>query len=499
MRLIIKAHKYIRKWRAKNGKWQYEYARPAAGKGPRTVVPVPVEATPTKSDKAVSKLSVAKKVIEKYDLYNEPEEIAEWMDKAYPKVSASDIDSMIEAGMDEAEDKGFDGEFVFSRAIGYDEPLITAVLNQQTWDLVYDLANKGSERAGKRDDDYKIYPEDADEYMDTIIAEGLGNGFYSDIDDFENWIPTKAEMENLEYFWTPADLVFHAVRNKMSFKEVSQYIKDLNAAASDEILEDIDMPAYSDDLSRLYNTPDPGSVDAQHAITAGSIVGGKALGGGVNTSYKVQVQNGDYIEGVFKPGAYERDTITIHPEVPNGTQYIREVAAYVIDQAVGIGMVPPTTIKEIDGKVGSVQQYVDDASIAVSYFNYEIAGGIRGLDSEQVAKAALLDYLLESMDRHGENWMVDNDGDIYMIDNGFSLPSRDANIWNKSPFLSRFDNDLSQIVAELPLDVVNTLASIDNDGITEEIETMGIDDKAASRFSYRLGNASLMAKEVVNG
>ncbi len=138
-------------------------------------------------------------------------------------------------------------------------------------------------------------------------------------------------------------------------------------------------------------------------------------GDNVNDVERVRLASGE--EVVFKPKAGEIDDA--REGVPDDTFYKREAAASLVADILGFGdLVPQTTIRKVDGRIGSAQQYVPDAIPA------EETDDPRGYGSPQAsARAAVFDYIIGQMDRHSGNWLVTPDWKIVLIDNGFSFPT----------------------------------------------------------------------------
>jgi SPP1 gp7 family putative phage head morphogenesis protein len=141
------------------------------------------------------------------------------------------------------------------------------------------------------------------------------------------------------------------------------------------------------------------------------------LGGGVNET--VILEND--IKGVFKPVDGERSALRSHIEA--GTYYKREVAASIIDEEIGLGLVPTTIVKEYGGQTGSFQRFVDGFTVAYKQPNFEFAM----VPAEKREGMFLFDLLLWNTDRHGGNYMVKmlsrKKAEVRLIDHGLTLPS----------------------------------------------------------------------------
>lgn len=124
----------------------------------------------------------------------------------------------------------------------------------------------------------------------------------------------------------------------------------------------------------------------------------KELGGGINETIFVELK--DDGAGVFKPDS-------------NPSYYSNERAAYLVDRFLNFGLVPPTTIRTIDGRVGSFQQFIADAQLGM-----EVEGG--KLSKDDRIKLNIFDLIISNRDRHGANYLI-KDGKIVAIDHGYSF------------------------------------------------------------------------------
>lgn len=82
----------------------------------------------------------------------------------------------------------------------------------------------------------------------------------------------------------------------------------------------------------------------------------RQLGGGVNITTYIKLR--DNGAGVFKPKNGENKSYDT-----SGSFFKRERASYLVDKFLGFNLVPPTVIREIDGQIGSVQEFIPDTDI----------------------------------------------------------------------------------------------------------------------------------------
>lgn len=132
---------------------------------------------------------------------------------------------------------------------------------------------------------------------------------------------------------------------------------------------------------------------------------GELLGGCIGDARFVKIR--DDGGGVFKPH-------TDYEGLSQKTEFInRERAAYLISRFLGFDFVPPTVIKTVNGKEGSLQEFVEDAQVGQEVRYEEI-------DRYERAKLEIFDGLIFNRDRHEGNYLL-KDGKIFAIDHGFSL------------------------------------------------------------------------------
>src|SRR3989304_10417848 len=129
------------------------------------------------------------------------------------------------------------------------------------------------------------------------------------------------------------------------------------------------------------------------------------------SSRPVFVEFKDDGAGIFKLSSREE-------KLEHVGNYKKERAAYLADRFLGFGLVPPTVIREIEGEIGSVQEFVPDAKTAAETLEHE-----KQAVASEMFKVWILDYLIFNTDRHGYNWLIRNQK-IHAIDNGMSFGVR---------------------------------------------------------------------------
>jgi hypothetical protein len=137
---------------------------------------------------------------------------------------------------------------------------------------------------------------------------------------------------------------------------------------------------------------------------------------GSNYTFLVDVTHaGETIPAVYKPSRGEQPLW----DFEENTLALREVAAYIVSEALGFGLVPYTTFRE-DGPYGpgSLQQYIEfDPNH--HYFNFTDE------EKEQLQPVALFDLLCNNADRKGSHVLFDSDRKLWAIDHGLCFHTED--------------------------------------------------------------------------
>jgi hypothetical protein len=105
--------------------------------------------------------------------------------------------------------------------------------------------------------------------------------------------------------------------------------------------------------------------------------------------------------------------------IPRYSFYRREWLAGLIARALETDVVPPTTIRQTERGIASVQEFIDGKT------PMELPGDQwrSAATADSIEDIAALDQLLFSSDRHFGNLIIDGEGRAKAIDNGLSLTS----------------------------------------------------------------------------
>lgn len=105
-------------------------------------------------------------------------------------------------------------------------------------------------------------------------------------------------------------------------------------------------------------------------------------------------------------------------DFPRGTLCQREAAAFVLNDALGWQLVPPTILRDGPYGIGSVQLYIDSDD-AAHLFTMQKEGGFEW----QIERLAAFDYVINNADRKSGHCLKGTDGRLWAIDHGICFHS----------------------------------------------------------------------------
>jgi uncharacterized repeat protein (TIGR03843 family) len=113
-------------------------------------------------------------------------------------------------------------------------------------------------------------------------------------------------------------------------------------------------------------------------------------------------------------------------DFPDGTLYKRELAAYLVSQALNWNVIPPTIIREGPYGIGMLQWFIKtDRMRDYSGFMDKYAVDLK--------RAAVFDWLVNNADRKLGHCLIDLDGRLWLIDHGLTFntePKLRTVIWD---------------------------------------------------------------------
>jgi hypothetical protein len=166
------------------------------------------------------------------------------------------------------------------------------------------------------------------------------------------------------------------------------------------------------------------------------------LGTGVTRPKKATLAAGGPIAAMtWKP---------VKPGVYNGYResYKHEIAAYELDKLLGLGMIPPTVERTIDGEMGAAVMWAAPSK------SFKDLGGVPGQNKvpgppaaqigawmRQLTRAKMFDNLIGNIDPNLGNWLVDPEWNLILIDHTraftttnslyHQMSAVDMELWNK--------------------------------------------------------------------
>ena len=183
----------------------------------------------------------------------------------------------------------------------------------------------------------------------------------------------------------------------------------------------------------------------QQALTQGKLELKGQFMLGSNYTFLVNVQhNGKELQAVYKPSKGEQPLW----DFPDSTLAHREVAAYLVSEALDWHFVPYTALRE-DGPYGpgSIQQFIEyDPNY--HYFNFSEE------DKARLEPVMLFDLLCNNADRKGSHVIFEEETEVmWLIDHGLCFHEEDklrTVIWDYAG--QPIPVDLLKALAHLPSD-----------------------------------------------
>jgi hypothetical protein len=171
-------------------------------------------------------------------------------------------------------------------------------------------------------------------------------------------------------------------------------------------------PALAVDVERAVRLLSQGRVALVGRILASS-----------NAIFLATVEDEDLRAlAIYKPRRGERPLW----DFPRDSLCLREVAAYVVSQALDWPLIPPTVLRDGPYGPGALQLYID-ADPQANYFT------LRDGRLPDLLPVALFDVLVNNADRKGGHLLLDRQGRVWAIDNALTFntePTLRTVIWD---------------------------------------------------------------------
>lgn len=150
------------------------------------------------------------------------------------------------------------------------------------------------------------------------------------------------------------------------------------------------------------------------------VVAVEDVGEGITEPKRVTLRRGDRTcRAIFKDIDVESNELALTNRFEMGfsDKYVYEIAAYRLDRLLDIGLVPVTVAREIEGREGSLQLWIEDATTLESAAERNLPIGDERLLLERLMSMYVLDQLIANVDRNFGNVLVRPERDeLYLID-----------------------------------------------------------------------------------
>ncbi len=158
----------------------------------------------------------------------------------------------------------------------------------------------------------------------------------------------------------------------------------------------------------------PDLANALDVLREAAVEEAALLAAGSNYVYLLRLRHVNAGEGyaVYKPQRGEAPL----SDFPDGTLFQREVASYVVSEALGWQLVPPTISRAdgLEGGIGVLQLFIEHDP-SRNFFTLR-----EGREAE-MQRIALYDWLTNNADRKGGHCLLARDGRIWCIDQGLTF------------------------------------------------------------------------------
>lgn len=191
---------------------------------------------------------------------------------------------------------------------------------------------------------------------------------------------------------------------------------------------------------------------AEDFLLKARVVSTRPIGEGVTRPLRVTLDlNGVPGQGIFKSIDERKSGVTTladgSSEVEFQDSWQTEIAGYLLDRMIGLGMVPATVKRRVEGKVGSIQWFVPDMIPESERLEKKLTPPNMDDWNEQVFKVRLFDELIANADRHLKNIQVSSDFNIRLIDH--SRTFRIHRTLKDPNTLQKFSRSLLDSIAKL--------------------------------------------------
>ena len=161
--------------------------------------------------------------------------------------------------------------------------------------------------------------------------------------------------------------------------------------------------------------------DAEKFLASSEVARSKTRREGPNKYKKVVLDN----DGVWANGIFRWENVVKRPDITGSStmasrhfrdSYESEVAAYKINEILGLYNIPPTVYREIEGRSGSVQLWMEKTTKEVDRREKGITPPDVTSWNRQSHDMRVFDNLINNIDRNQSNILIDKDWNLWLID-----------------------------------------------------------------------------------
>jgi hypothetical protein len=161
--------------------------------------------------------------------------------------------------------------------------------------------------------------------------------------------------------------------------------------------------------------------DAEEFLTSAEVARSKTRREGVNKYKKVVLDK----EGIWANSIFRWENVVRLAEVSGTTNragrhfrdsYKSEMAAYEISEILGLNNVPPTINRDIEGRTGSVQLWMENTTKEVDRRRKGTVPPDVTSWNRQSHDMRVFDNLINNIDRNQNNILIDKDWNLWLID-----------------------------------------------------------------------------------
>ena len=225
-----------------------------------------------------------------------------------------------------------------------------------------------------------------------------------------------------------------------------------------------------------------------HALEHGDITIIGRMPHSSNATFLVSVQCGETsFQAIYKPLRGERPLWDFEPGL-----HRREIAAYMLSQAMGISMVPPTVLREGPLGEGSLQHFID-ADVEQHYFTiFEQREDLH----DQLRAMCVFDIVANNTDRKAGHCLLGLDDKVWGIDHGVCFAADfklRTVIWEfgGEPLPDHLRAAIEPLIETVPLNIATLLSSDEVSALQERAQWLCEGgafpiDRSGSRYPWPL-------------